>query len=264
MHDALVTDAGEAVDAGTVDAGTADAGTAWRRIADELAGSIGKGEYAAGDTLPAATVLAERYGVHRHTVRQAFRHLAEQGLVTVSRGRGTQVSARRVPYPLGRRVSMRANLGRIGIVGSSAVLSGEQVEGEPEICEVLGLEPGAALWRLEGLSLADGTPMGTGTHWLSVTRFPSFDTAYRAAEGSMTAALKAFGITDYVRLSTRLTARLASEREAELLRIEPGAPVMVSVAVDALPDLTPIHLVSSVFAGERMEMVVEPFSEEAR
>ncbi len=248
----------------TAEEAPADAGTVWRRIADDLASAIGKGDYAAGDTLPAATALAEHYGVHRHTVRQAFRHLAEQGLVTVSRGRGTQVSERRVPYPIGRRVSMRANLGRIGIVGSSTVLSQEQIIGEPETCEVLGLEPGAALWRLEGLSLADGTPMGTGTHWLSVDRFPAFDEAYRAAEGSMTAALKVCGVTDYVRLSTRLTARLASEREAVLLRIEPGAPVMVSVAVDALPDLTPIHLVTSVFAGERMEMLVEPFSEETR
>lgn len=258
MHDALVTEGGVAVAA---DAGTVDAGTAWRRIADDLAGSIGKGKYAAGDTLPAATALAERYGVHRHTVRQAFRHLAELGLVTVSRGRGTQVSARRVPYPLGRRVSMRANLGRIGLVGSSEMLSAGQIEGDADTCEALGLQQGEPLWRVEGLSLADGTPMGTGTHWLSVARFPGFDEAFRAADASMTAALKAYGITDYVRLSTRLTARLASEREASLLRIEPGAPVMVSVAVDALPDLTPIHLVSSVFAGERMEMVVEPFAE---
>jgi GntR family phosphonate transport system transcriptional regulator len=59
----------------------------------------------------------------------------------------------------------------------------------------------------------------------------------------------------------RLTARLASEREALLLEIAPGAAVMVSAAIDALPDLTPIHLVNSVFAGERMEMVVEPFKE---
>jgi GntR family phosphonate transport system transcriptional regulator len=256
LHDALVTDASAAVDAGAV-----DAGTVWRRIADELAGAIGRGDYAAGDTLPAATALAERYGVHRHTVRQAFRHLAEQGLVTVSRGRGTQVSARRVPYPLGRRVSMRANLGRIGMVGSSEMLSAEVITGDDDLCETLGEEPGARLWHVEGLSRADGTPMGTGTHWLSVGRFPGFDDAFRAAGASMTAALKAYGITDYVRLSTRLTARLASEREAGLLHIEPGAPVMVSLAVDALPDLTPIHLVSSVFAGDRMEMVVEPFAE---
>ena len=63
------------------DAASAEGGTAWRRIADELAAAIEKGDYVPGDTLPASVALAERYGVHRHTVRQAFRHLAEQGLV---------------------------------------------------------------------------------------------------------------------------------------------------------------------------------------
>ncbi len=36
---------------------------------------------------------------------------------------------------------------------------------------------------------------------------------------------------------------------------------MISTAVDALPDLTPVHLVTSVFAAERMEMVIEPFAD---
>lgn len=234
-----------------------DGGTAWRRIADELADAIGRGEYKLGDTLPASVALAERYGVHRHTVRQAFRHLADQGLVMVSRGRGTQVTAPRLPYPIGRRVSMRTNMGKLGIVGTSRMLSAETAVGEVATCAALGLKTETPLWRLQGVSLADGVPMGTGTHWLSVERFPGFDKAYREAAGSITAAFKAYGITDYMRLSTRLTARLADEREAELLDIEPQAPVMVSLAVDALPDLTPVHLVSSVFAGERMEMVID-------
>ncbi|QEL24192.1 phosphonate metabolism transcriptional regulator PhnF [Bosea sp. F3-2] len=238
-----------------------DGGTAWRRIADALAEAIARGEYHPGDTLPASVALAERYGVHRHTVRQAFRHLAEQGLVRVSRGRGTQVTAPRVPYPIGRRVSMRANFGKLGIAASSRVLSAIAVESDVEACAALGLKTGTRLWRVEGLSLADGVPMGTGTHWLSVERFPDFDRVFHEAGASITAAFKAYGIEDYVRLSTRLTARLADEREAGLLEIAPEAAVMVSTAVDALPDLTPIHLVSSVFAGERVEMVVEPFRE---
>lgn len=238
---------------------TPDGGaTAWRRIADEIAAAIAAGEYKPGETLPASVTLAERHGVHRHTVRQAFRHLAEQGLVTVSRGRGTQVTGRRLPYPLGRRVSLRANFSRIGVTATSRVLSVRQEAGEAEICGLLGLEPGTALWRAEGLSLADETPVGTGVHWLSRESFPDFDRAYLEADGSMTATLKAFGVTDYIRRSTRLTAQLAGEREAELLAIAPGDPVLVSLAIDALPDLTPIHLVRSVFAGERMEMVVEP------
>jgi GntR family phosphonate transport system transcriptional regulator len=239
----------------------AEPGTAWRRIADALEAAIERGDYLPGDTLPASVALAAQHGVHRHTVRQAFRHLAEQGLVTVARGRGTQVSARRVPYPLGRRVSMRANFGRLGIAGSSEVLAVEQIAGDADTCALLRVEAGAPLWQLDGLSRADGAPMGTGRHWLSVKRFPDFGAAFRDAGGSMTGALKACGVADYVRMSTRLTARLASEREAGLLRIAPGSAVMVSAAIDALPDLTPIHLVTSVFAGDRMEMVVEPFGE---
>ncbi|SIR25174.1 phosphonate metabolism transcriptional regulator PhnF [Bosea sp. TND4EK4] len=238
-----------------------EGGTAWRRIADELADAIGRGEYKLGDTLPASVALAERYGVHRHTVRQAFRHLADQGLVSVSRGRGTQVTAPRLPYPIGRRVSMRSNMGKLGLTGTSRMLSAETRVGEAAVCAALKLPTGTPLWCVRGVSLADGIPLGTGTHWLSVERFPDFDKVYREAAGSITAAFKAYGITDYVRLSTRLTARLADDSEAELLEIGAESAVMISTAVDALPDLTPVHLVTSVFAAERMEMVIAPFAE---
>ena len=238
-----------------------EAGTAWRRIADALATSIEQGDYRPGDTLPASVALAEQYGVHRHTVRQAFRHLAECGLVTVSRGRGTQVTAPRFPYRLGRRVSMRTNFGSAGIAVSSSVLSAMVVAGEPQHCAALGLPEGTPLWAIETLSRAGGTPVGTGIHYLSVARFPRFDEILTEAGSSITAAFKACGIVDYVRRSTRLAARLAGEREAALLKIEPGAAVLTSDAIDALPDLTPIHIVNSVFAGERMEMVVEPFGD---
>lgn len=236
-----------------------EGGTAWRRIAGEIEAAIGRGDYATGATLPSSLALAERYGVHRHTVRQAFRHLAERGLVSVSRGRGTQVTAQRFPYRLGRRVSLRSNFGAAGIAASGRVLSAEIREGPAEACAALGLRKGEPLWAVETVSLAEGVPVGTGMHWLPVERFPDFDKVMVEAGASITAALRHYGIDDYVRLATRLSARLASVREAGLLSIEPGAAVMLSAATDALPDLTPIHLVDSVFAGERMEMVVEPF-----
>lgn len=240
---------------------TIEAATAWRRIADELEAAIGRGDYQEGATLPSSLALAERYGVHRHTVRQAFRHLADRGLVTVSRGRGTQVTAPRFPYRIGRRVSMRTNFGAAGISVAGSMLGAEIVAGEPEACAALRLEDGSPLWQVETLSLAGGIPVSTGIHLLPVARFPDFDRVFVEAGSSITAAFKASGIPDYVRLSTRLSARIASEREALLLKIEPGAAVMVSKAVDALPDLTPIHLIDGIFAGERMEMVVEPFGE---
>ena len=87
---------------------------AWRRIADVLAAAIARGDLRPGDALPTAVQLAERYAVHRHTVRQAFRHLAEAGRVTVRQGSGTFVTEPRAPYRLGRRVSFRTNFAGTG------------------------------------------------------------------------------------------------------------------------------------------------------
>ena len=47
----------------------------WSRIAADIASAIEAGTHGEGETLPAAVTIAEHYGVNRHTVRQALKHL---------------------------------------------------------------------------------------------------------------------------------------------------------------------------------------------
>jgi DNA-binding GntR family transcriptional regulator len=63
----------------------------WSQVAADLAADIGSGVLAVGARLPAEPELAQVYGVSRITVRRAARDLADRGMVTVSRGRGTYV-----------------------------------------------------------------------------------------------------------------------------------------------------------------------------
>lgn len=240
---------------------TAPSGLAWKRIAEALESDIRAGTYAEGTILPPSTVLAEKYGVHRHTVRQAFKHLAERGLVSTMRGRGTEVLAQRFPYRIGRRVSLRTNFGAAGIAVSGSVVSAMTAAANKAISEALLIAVGAPVHAIRTVNRADGIPVSSGQHFVDAARFPDFNTALDAAEASISRALHSLGIGDYIRLSTRISARLASEEEAALLELAPGAPVLQSIGIDALPDQTPIHLVSGVFAGERMEMIVEPFAE---
>ena len=233
--------------------------TAWRRIAEELQVKISTGAFQSGGALPSSVELAEQYGVHRHTIRQAFRHLADLGLVIVERGRGTRVLPPRFPYRLGRQVSLRANFGAAGISVEGKMINRAIIDAPQHIRDALGLGAGAKIWRIRTVSLAGGIPVSTAVHALDASRFPDFPDHLAAHGASITAALKASGIEEYNRLSTRLSARIASEREAALLNLGLDAPVLQSIAVDALPDLTAIHMVMGVFAGERMEIVVEPF-----
>lgn len=60
-------------------------------VHDDLRRRILGRELAPGDALPSERVLAERFGVNRHAVREAIKRLQQAGLVVVRQGGPTQV-----------------------------------------------------------------------------------------------------------------------------------------------------------------------------
>ena len=228
----------------------------WRRIADDLARDIERGAYKPENALPTAQELSTRYGVHRHTVRQAFQFLASQGRVSVEQGRGTFVISPRIPYPVGRHVSFRTNLAKSGMESRNTVL--DTTVTAAEFAPSIGLDANARAWCIRILSEASNMPLSLSTHFLSVARFPDFPERLIEAGGSISAALAICGIAQYQRLSTRLYARAAAAIEARLLHIPEGSPVLHSSGLDAAGDGAPLQAVETAFAGDRIEVIVEP------
>ena len=74
--------------------GVAGSAPRYARLAETLEAAIGAGEFAVGGFLPSEPELAARYGVSRHTVREAIRRLSAAGLITRHQGVGTRVVAR--------------------------------------------------------------------------------------------------------------------------------------------------------------------------
>lgn len=68
----------------------------YRRVAGELREEIVSGVYPVGALLPTEDRLVARFGVSRHTVREALRLLRDDGFVSSRRGSGTVVIAPRM------------------------------------------------------------------------------------------------------------------------------------------------------------------------
>lgn len=70
-------------------------GTQARRVSDvvhqQLRQEILGGRLEPGDAVPSERVLAERFGVNRHAVREALKRLEQAGLVQISQGGPTRV-----------------------------------------------------------------------------------------------------------------------------------------------------------------------------
>lgn len=228
----------------------------WRRIADAIRLDIVGGKLASGDRLPTEAILAERFSANRHTVRRALAVLADEGVVGAEQGRGTFVrSARRLSYPIGKRTRFSE-----GLAGQARSLGTQHLGAKLEnataaIAKALGMKPGDKVTRVDGVSSADGRPISRATTWLPYRRFP--DIGDRIVQmHRLTAVFASYGIDDYSRASTRISARHADVEETKLLGLAPGAILLVSEAVDVDSDGTPISYALSRFPADRMELVV--------
>ncbi|MBV9564688.1 MAG: phosphonate metabolism transcriptional regulator PhnF [Bradyrhizobium sp.] len=228
----------------------------WRQVADGIERAIADGTYPSGERLPGEIEIAETYRVNRHTVRRALAVLAERGLVRAERGSGTYVEAQRLAYPLRSRTRFSEIVGAVGQEPRGQLIEASDDVATRELAKELGLKAGAPLIRIEALRLADRTPICVSTSWLSAERFPRAGEIF-ASVRSMTKLLAHYGIRDYRRASTRITAAIADATDAARLGLALGRPVLVVDATDVDTGGTPLVTKRARFAAERVEFVVE-------
>lgn len=229
----------------------------WQTIASTLGAEIAQGSYRTGDKLPTEAELALRFGVNRHTIRRALAQLAEAGTVHARRGSGVFVTADPVDYAIGRRVSFSQNLAANGRIGSNQNTRAETLAATQTEAQALGLDAGALVHVIEGISLADGQPIALSRSVFPADRLPDFLQAM-AQLASVTAALRACGVGDYTRASTRLTATSATAVQAAALHIPQGAPILRSEALNIDAQSRPIEFGRTWFAGERVTLTIQP------
>jgi GntR family phosphonate transport system transcriptional regulator len=235
---------------------TASGVALWRQVADGIERGIADGRFAAGEKLPGEMEIAETYRVNRHTVRRALATLAERGMVRAERGSGTYVEAARLAYPLRSRTRFSEIVGAGGQEPRGQLIDASEDSASRELARELGLKNGATLIRIESLRLADRTPICVSTSWLSAERFPNAGQVFAGAR-SMTKLLAHYGIRDYRRSSTRITAAIADASDAARLDLALGRPVLVVDSTDVGLDGTPLVTKRSRFAAERVEFLVE-------
>src|SRR5689334_5197005 len=213
---------------------TASGVALWRQVADGIERGIADGRFSAGEKLPGEMEIAETYRVNRHTVRRALAALAERGLVRAERGSGTYVEAPRLAYPLRSRTRFSEIVGAGGREPRGQFIAASEEAAARDLARQLGLKTGAPLVRIESVRFADLTPICVSTSWLPADRFPDAGGVF-AKVRSMTALLAHYGVRDYRRASTRITAAIVDATDAARLDLALGRPVLVvdSTDVDA-------------------------------
>ena len=226
----------------------------WRQIGESLADDIRNKLYAAGEQLPSEPELAAKFSVNRHTIRRAMGELEQSGLVRIEQGRGTFVQEHAIDYAIGKRTRFSENLRSQGMLGHLEAL-GSQTVRAADIAKHLGLARNAPLLRVQMVGKAENRPISASEHFFDEKRFPDF-TDRIASLRSISKVYVHYGIGDYTRKWSRITAALPSPEVARLLGQPKTRPILQVEALNVDQDGAPLQYSITRFVGDLVQLMV--------
>lgn len=222
-----------------------------QRLARGLRDAIARGIIGPQEALPAERDLATDFAVSRITVRKALDALVGEGLLIRRQGAGTFVAAR-VEKQFAKLSSFTEDMAARGRSVRSEWLLRAEGTVTPDESLMLGLSPGAPVYRLRRIRFADDLPMA-----IEHSVIPGFALPGTGAIGdSLYRALEAAG-TLPVRALQRLRAVLFTADQANLLGLDKGAPGLFIERRGFLDDGRAIEATQSWYRGDAYDFVAE-------
>lgn len=197
----------------------------YRQLQAMVRRQIQDGGLPAGASLPNELELAARYGVSRATVRQALADLVAEGLIVRKRGRGSFVSARHIDQVVTQLQGFTEALVTAGLEPQVRVLAVRRVPVRPPVAEQLGVAVGTPVVSFERLVRVAGDPLVLDSGWLAPTVPLELDAEHLGAQPLYRLAEAAAGHPIAGALQV-ITAVSASQRQAVLLEVRRGAPLL--------------------------------------
>jgi GntR family phosphonate transport system transcriptional regulator len=228
----------------------------WRQVQATMESEILSGQFQPGQRLPTEDELALRFRVHRHTVRRAVHRLREKGLLRVEQGRGTFVREPEIVYRVGRETRLTVAVQRDGRDAAWQFQSSATVRADQTVSKSLALPRNHLVRRVSMLRVVDGRVVAIHTSFYPLPRFDGIDAAIRDT-GSITAAMRAFGINDFPRKQTSVRATVPSLRDAHALQIPRTKPVLELMHINVDSSGIPVQFGRSRHNAELMTLVFE-------
>jgi len=199
------------------------------QLASILRDSISNGEFEPHQPIPSERQLEVLYSVSRTTIRQAIGLLIRQGFLYREHGRGTFVSPQKLQKGISELTSFTEDMKQRGIVPGQKILEIGYVQPSEQVRAHLELQ-GAndQILRIERLRLGDDVPMGLQTSYYVLPEGQTITRQELEEYGSIYKMLQEKFHLIPTEADETLEVALATPREATLLQISAGSPLLLS------------------------------------
>lgn len=227
------------------------------QLIDALKEKISQGDWKPGDQIPSEPELCETYGVSRTVVRQALGEIELEGLVVRRKGKGTFVAEPKINESLAQKLTgFYQDMVERGHKPITQVLEHRVVPANKKVAGYLGIEPDTTVVEIKRLRFVADEPIVLVTSYLPYHLCPALANADLTNQSLYKFLEQEVGLM-IARGRRTIEAVGANEYEAELLRIDRGAPLILLNSVSYLEDGTPIEYYHAVHRGDRSRFEVE-------
>ena len=217
---------------------------------------IASGEWAPDALIPNELELCQQYGVSRGPVRQALDRLVQEGKVSRKQGKGTFVLPPKIEGELAGFYSFTTLIEQKGLQHSARTLSFERLTASGSPARLLEMAPDAPMYKIRRLRLANGEPLILETLYLPEAVCPGLRRDDLAAAPLYTLMSNRYGV-NLLRARQFFEPALADPYEAEILGLQPGAPVLFLQNMTYSQGDHPVVLSRAIMRGDRVRYLVE-------
>lgn len=223
------------------------------QVKEDIIAAILNGTYRPHDRLPSQRALAEEYGLSHMTVRRAINELKHEGFIRAQQGRGLFVAESKQEAELGPLFGFTEDMALRGMTASSRVLAAKIVNASTMLAHTLKVVVDAPLIHLKRLRLADNEPMAIQSAYLPHGLCPGL-LDHDLERRSLFEVLRDNYGLHLADSESAAGAELASEEEAELLKLTLPAALLVTEQITYIDSGQPVEYVRSLYRGDRYRL----------
>lgn len=225
----------------------------YEQIKDYILTNIHSGEYKPNTRIPSERSLSKKFGVSRLTVSKAIKELEQAGWLSVQIGKGTFIKEQKIDQELETLTSFSEDMAHRGMSPSSRVIRAEVVKASETVAQMLNIDVGADVARLQRVRLADGEPIALETSHLVEAYCPLILARFDFSEDSLYTVLREEYNLHFTRADQAFEARLATPEESELLALDGPTAILAITRVTFSQDDRPMEYVHSAYRGDRYQ-----------
>ncbi len=226
----------------------------YKTVYCKLKQDIKVGIYPPGSLIPCEQDLEKKYNVSRTTIRKVVSLLTNEGYLKPKQGYGTEVMNISTTQRLNKITSISETLTQAGYTVSTQGMFISKLQSPEYISELLDIPVGSEVYKIERVQYADDSPIAFITNYLRASMVPDL-ADYINTFSSLYAFLESHYHITLTSAEEKLSAISASFTDAQILKIAPGTPLLLSKRLTYV-DSTPFEYSFAKLSAQKYEYSV--------